>query len=1217
MKYKLLIFIFIVMGFATLGSALFPTIDTSVNSRYLDDGAKTYPHIDINDWFGFGGLKASLDLERHTATCGESCMSQFSITIPEDNSLVDDVKFYTLDGDKRTQQDIRSYQFYIQTEVKEIEVPDYEWICGEEYTSLNGTKTRDCENKQIGTHMELTPEWVPYSMGTIMSKGTYTIKLEGEKKPSRSVDWVIETQGKVLSEWATWGQNGAFYNYINETGLVNWYKFENNGIDSKGGNNLNYNAGYAYNTTSVAQGTYSLFLNGGNGYQAANIGSNVYGTGNRSFCMWVNPYSFSTGRYAFGLDTGTDMDGIYIAGDGSFYVGEGVADSGVNIPLNTWTHLCYVYNGDTHFVKMYVNGTQVANTTAVLFNHANGALRIGAKGDDSSPFLGNIDEFAVWNRTIQDNEILNTNVSSITLNSPIQNYISPSNQVTFNATAIVIGGGTLINMSLWTNSTGIWKLNQTINSIGSIVNDAGDAGSEDFGSSGLKGEKIKIGNQAVVISSFTKYVSDPSTIGYVYTADTNISLGSCSFSGVYCNFTSPIKLNANTEYKLMVNAAQFRKNTGATPNYPQVRTYFNWTKTMNSITSESNTDFWVFTYVSMGISPTSINQAFSQTLTSPTLWGIQACDSDGDCGFSENRTVSFDTQAPTISLLYPTNNIAIASYGQNISLNYSINDAGTLQTCFYNYNGTTNVTIPCASNSTLVLGTQKSIIMYANDSVGNFNSTSFNWDYDIFENSHNFNTTALETTSQGYIINTTINTTKFIAQSASLIFNNTAYSTTKSYDGINTIFSTSVDLPAVSATTNKNVTWQIEITNSTSTYYYNTSIYNQTISKTNFIKCPTVNNGSFINFTVYSQTIPTLRVNTTFSATFNYWGGDGSIKSSYTYQETGTPTNSSFNFCLEPASSTINIDADIQYGNVNNYAQNYFYYRNKQLTNATTEQPLYLLNSSLATITTLRTIDSYQNSLVGYIGYIYLHDVGTNTDKLVGMFKTNYNGQDIAYLNWYDSLYKFTIYDSNITTLKYTAEPFKVSSTPQTFRIDTLTSGIDWLKFQDVTYSLTANNNTRTFLLTFNDPNSHLTAGCLRIIRLNNGNGTIISDECINSTSGTLTYTVPEGLNGTYYGVFYGKGSIGTIYTVIMSILDVANDVYDKLGNLDATVLAIMVVSLFAGIGFFLGPAGFIIMCMVGYIVTIFLGFQRTTEFQIAFFSLLAVGVYLVWKLRN
>jgi hypothetical protein len=1019
-----------------LASAFLPTKDTNPSTS-KEENVKKYPSIEINDWFGLGKNLFKGQLEKHTDTCAVDCSSEMQLYTSGDNPLIDNIKFYTIKENERIEQPIRNYQFYIQDGVNNIEVPYYKEVCNN-IINENGTTQEICNTIEFGTEKIQKPNWKPYNLGDILPSGYYYVRLEGQKKPDRAVDWIIETQGKVLDEWATWGIGVETLTQSLGSGTTDNL---NNAIG-----NEKYSA-FNFTATTSSINTIQFYIAGFVGFNQLINASIVYinSTG------WINLTSVNN---IFTNIISPNSTGWY----------------NISFPSQVSINV-----GQAYAVMFWVNETGGGGRYFRIADQ-NPSGGIGWFSGNGVTLTENIKKTGV---TI--NFWSNGTAGNLTLNAPVDYYNSSSNNIAFNATATMSTSATLVNMSLFDNSTGIWKINKT-----------------------------------------------------------QLITGTSNTSIIYNNYSN------------------------------------------------------------------------GQTIK----WAIQACDSDGACGFSGNRTFTIDSQAPSISLSYPSGIIPIAKYGQNVTLNYSISDIN-LQTCWYNHNVTTNVTIPCTANSSLILNYHKSIIIYTNDSLGNLNTSSFTWSYNIFENNHTFNSSALETTRQGYVINTTINTTIWIAQSATLYFDNTAYATTKTSSGDNLLFTSNIDLPAITVDTSKNILWQIQITNATGNYLFNTSTYNQTISKTVFARCGTTANVTFLNFTVYSQTDTSIKINTSFYGSFTYWGGDGRVTSTYTYQETGA-TNSSFPFCLEPNSSIISIDADIQYGNTGGFAQNYFYSRDKQISNNPTNVTLHLLNSSLATITTLRLIDSYQNGLIGYIGYIYKHDLGTGTDNLVGMFKTNYNGQDISYLNWYDTLYKFNINDPTDTTLIYTADPFKVSSTPQLFRVTTIDTGITWTLFKEVSYNLSVNNNTGTFLLTFSDPNNHLTAGCLRIVRFNGGNITVISDQCANGTAGTLTYTIASGINGTYYGIFYGKGSSNIVDFIIFNALDYLDDIYSQIGNLEGSVLAILVISLSAFVGIF-SPVAFIVMAMVGYIVIMLLGFQsmNTGNFQIYFFTFLAIGGYLVWKLRT
>jgi len=51
-------------------------------------------------------------------------------------------------------------------------------------------------------------------MGEVVKAGTYGLRLEGEKKPSRTVDWIVKTNGVWTDEWAVWGASNLEENQV-------------------------------------------------------------------------------------------------------------------------------------------------------------------------------------------------------------------------------------------------------------------------------------------------------------------------------------------------------------------------------------------------------------------------------------------------------------------------------------------------------------------------------------------------------------------------------------------------------------------------------------------------------------------------------------------------------------------------------------------------------------------------------------------------------------------------------------------------------------------------------------------------------------------------------------------------------------------------------------------------------------------------------------------
>jgi len=125
-----------------------------------------YNPIEIKGTFGLGETKFKGAITQHTSTCGQDCSSTIEIYLPENGVLVDDITFKTLQSDGSwNEQDVRNYQFsYI---------------------------------KDGKTNL--------YSIGQEVQAGEYILTLNANKRPSRTVDWIIETQGKTINEWAIWG----------------------------------------------------------------------------------------------------------------------------------------------------------------------------------------------------------------------------------------------------------------------------------------------------------------------------------------------------------------------------------------------------------------------------------------------------------------------------------------------------------------------------------------------------------------------------------------------------------------------------------------------------------------------------------------------------------------------------------------------------------------------------------------------------------------------------------------------------------------------------------------------------------------------------------------------------------------------------------------------------------------------------------------------------
>jgi len=476
---------------------------------------------------------------------------------------------------------------------------------------------------------------------------------------------------------------------------------------------------------------------------------------------------------------------------------------------------------------------------------------------------------------------------------------------------------------------------------------------------------------------------------------------------------------------------------------------------------------------------------------------------------------------------------------------------------------------------------------------------------------YTFNSSTFETTRQSYVLNISGNTLVSSA-TAKLVYNGTSYTSVVTdgvagyYRAINTL-----DVPLTDKDEDKTFYWQWSFTLTDGTNIkQNSTEYTQEVNRTWLAYCNTTAefDTQFVNFTSKSAENPFPLVNATFKSAWSWWLGAGEVKRNISFEDI-TEGNHSFPFCMYPEHESFSGNAQIEFDGID-YSQNYYYLDDATLTNTTNNINLYLLNESLATLTVLQVYDESQSALEDVTLQIQLYDVGTDTYYLVGMAKTSFAGEDVVYLNWYDTLYKFILIKDG-EVLK-TTTPYKISETPQIFQIITSTV-FTYDKFGDFVYNLYYNNITENFVLTFTKPSGLVDQGCLRVIKRSSINDTEICSVCETSSSATLYCNIGGYGNGTYLATFYATGSLKTFQTIVEFVGSV-NEIYDLIGNTDGSAYAF----LFAGIVvamFFISPVVAIIGLILGLLGAIALGFQPINYLELLGISIL--GGVIIWLLKR
>ena len=626
-------------------------------------------------------------------------------------------------------------------------------------------------------------------------------------------------------------------------------------------------------------------------------------------------------------------------------------------------------------------------------------------------------------------------------------------------------------------------------------------------------------------------------------------------------------------------------------------------------------------------------ETMNGTLDEIGIWNRGLNASEVSVLYNSGSGVAYGTStvgglaAIDITLLLPIDGADLAALGTNFSANYTttvsnVSNAtyyiwysnGTVfnNSVFFDLNGTTNTTSRFIDAFTLGNYVWNVWGCYANNTFDNCSWADANFSFEVGANvsAEVYTNVTYETSQESFEANVSLLPGTTLYQSK-LFYNGTEYTGSEQSIGTNRYrVHRKIDVPLNTPLLTANNTWYWELTfekSDGSFVYQNLTFYNQTVNIINFSKCNLPNNVSYINFTTKEAVNPFPNLNSTFKSAWYYWLGNGTVKQNYTFEDTSEGVDN-YSFCAQPVFKNFTVNADIEI-DATGYAQNYHYLTNATISNSSQTLSLYLLNDSLATLTVLRVQDGAQNRLANVSIQIQLYDVGTGAYYTTAMAKTSFNGEDLAYLNWYDSFYKMILTrDGEVLKI---VEPYKITETPQIYEIITdITYPYD--KYQDFVYSLIYNNATGNFVLTFTRPSGLTYSGCLRVTKRTFRNDTTICDECSTSTSATISCNINAYGNGTYYATFYGTASPTFGISTIVAIVGGVNELADLIDDIDGAIFAFLFVGI-VFVMFLITPVLGVIGLLLGIVGSIVLGFHILNVMALS--SIIIMGVLVIWLL--
>ena len=200
------------------------------------------------------------------------------------------------------------------------------------------------------------------------------------------------------------------------TGLVSWWRAENNANDSTGGNNGTPQGGVSYVYGEVGSGFY---LNGTGPYVyvpgsgSLNVGSGGGFTiegwiqpsdnNGRPIVEWDSASAYGVGFWANWPSTGKLFANIVdTSGTGHTFSG-----GPSYIVFGLWHHVALTYDKASGRAYLYLDGSQVAQSTLASFTpQTTYNLYLGARVVSTpTPWFGALDEISLYNRALSAGEI--------------------------------------------------------------------------------------------------------------------------------------------------------------------------------------------------------------------------------------------------------------------------------------------------------------------------------------------------------------------------------------------------------------------------------------------------------------------------------------------------------------------------------------------------------------------------------------------------------------------------------------------------------------------------------------------------------------------------------------------------------------------------------------------------------------------------------------------
>lgn len=496
-----------------------------------------------------------------------------------------------------------------------------------------------------------------------------------------------------------------------------------------------------------------------------------------------------------------------------------------------------------------------------------------------------------------------------------------------------------------------------------------------------------------------------------------------------------------------------------------------------------------------------------------------------------------------------------------------------------------------------------------NKTINDSEALELFYDLNYFKiNSINYTTPVTSGTLENFNINITYNSTSFSLTNAYLIYNGTPYLSNISGSGY--IYN-NLTIPSITQPNEqKDFYYSIGLVNSTGTFYFNTSVFYQSVTNLGNLNSGSTCGAGFspaINFSFYDEKNRTLFNVTNIRYVF-YYGQSGN---SSLFILNNSLTNSNyFYLCINNTFSYYDLGyGEIDYYNSDTASRRYYIFSGTRITSSMISLGLYNLASSSSTtleVTAQTTgINPYQNYYVALLRWY----PEINSYLVVDMGKTDNDGKTILNVEKETANYKLALYSPTGVLIKLTDSlRFTCSTTPCTYNLLVNFNELDLTEFTDIQYSLTYDTSTKKFIFTFNDPSQNTKTMNLSVYKQTPLNETIICSSVSTTYVGTLVCDV-----SLYTGRLTAKVTrqSSPIVEIAQKVIEIRNTFISSGGGFIGLLIGAILLIFMALIGtispilvvilgllsliplYFLGNISWIVLTSLGVIGGIILHFLR------------------------